>query len=177
MADAAEDDVEELDDDAEASASGGGKKKLIMIGAAALVLLLGGGGAYFFLMGGDDAAPATDQTAAAMPAAEDAVAQADAVYYEMPTVQVNLASSSSRSTYLRVVATLEVANTDDAATAKEKKAEIADSFQALLRELRPDDIAGSGGLMRVKEELLVRANAAIGKNAVKNVLLTEFLVQ
>lgn len=173
----ADDPEAEAEDGEAAEEEGGGgkkKKKLIIIGAAALLLLGGGGGAAFFLMGGEPEPPAA--AAAEDEAAEGAVV-AEVIYHTMPTLQVNLAGSSKRNTYLRVTATLELTNAADAEMARTKSANIVDGFQALLRELRPYDISGSGGLMRVKEEMLARANAAMGKNAVKNVLLTEFLVQ
>jgi len=178
------DEPEEVDGEAEGEDAAEGapkskkKKKLIMLGGAVLVLLLAGGGAFFFLMGGD---PEPEMAAAEMPAPDGgdaATAEAlNAVFYSLPSVLVNLSTESSRNTYLRVAATLELPNPADEAVAREKASAIMDGFQTFLREMRPSDIAGSGGLLLLKEELLVRANTAIGHNAVQNVLLTEFLVQ
>ena len=176
---------EEAEADAADAAKGGGKskKKLIVIGAAAL-LLLGGGGAFFLMSGGEPepamaegGAPAESAEMAAAAAVSAAEAALDNVFFSLPSVLVNLSTDSSRNTYLRVAATLEITNAVDAADAKEKASAIMDGFQTFLREMRPSDIAGSGGLLRLKEELLVRANAAIGRDVVQNVLLTEFLVQ
>lgn len=176
MADEPEDEVAE---EGEEKPKGklAGKKKLIVIAAAAL-LLLGGGGAAFFLMGGEED-PAAEAAAAegAGAAQSDAVKPLEAAYFELPSLLVNLATDGSRSTYLRVAATLELANVVDVADARAKSSAIMDGFQTFLREMRPSDIAGSGGLVRLKEELLVRANTAMGRDAVLNVLLTEFLVQ
>ena len=37
---------------------------------------------------------------------------------------------------------------------------VVDQFQAYLRELRVDDLKGSAGVLRLKEELLRRVNVA-----------------
>lgn len=185
------------DDEAEAEAGGdgegadgapkgrGGKKKLIIIGAAALLLLGGGGGAAFFLMGGDPddpgmaAADSDDEPAAEEPGDEtDLLAGANRPgYVGLPNLLVNLSSDSSRQVYLRIEATLELASNSDVRDARDRSDAIVDGFQTFLREMRPRDISGSGGLIRLKEELLVRANDAIGRDVVRNVFLTEFLIQ
>jgi flagellar FliL protein len=54
---------------------------------------------------------------------------------------------------------------------------IVDRFQVYLRELRAEDISGSAGVYRLKEELLSRVNAAITPKEVKDVLFREMLVQ
>lgn len=171
-----------------------GKKKLIIIAAAALVLLLGGGGAAFFLMGGDGGGEETEaaaegeggeEVAGGGEGATDARAAADATlvglnrpgYMGLPNLLVNLSSDSARQVYLRIEATLELSSASEVRDARERIDVIVDGFQTFLREMRPRDIAGSGGLLRLKEELLVRANDAIGRDIVRNVYLTEFLIQ
>ena len=46
-----------------------------------------------------------------------------------------------------------------------------------MRELRIDDLHGSAGVLRVKEELLRRINAAAAPYPVRDVLLKEMIVQ
>jgi len=57
------------------------------------------------------------------------------------------------------------------------KPRIIDRFQVYLRELKADDISGSAGVYRLKEELLSRVNAAIEPHEVKDVLFREMLIQ
>ncbi len=174
------DEAEEAAEDAEAKPKRGlfaSKKKLIVIAAAAVLLLGGGGGAAFFLMGGEEPPVEAEAEVAGGMAEMADTEQGPGVFYEMPGMLVNLAVEGQRQAYLRVSTTLEIRNVSYLADTREKSAAIIDGFQTFLREMRPRDISGSGGLMRLKEELLVRANAAIGQNAVRNVLLTEFLVQ
>ena len=46
-----------------------------------------------------------------------------------------------------------------------------------LRELRLDDLKGSAGVLRLKEELLRRVNVAAAPYKVRDVLLKEMIVQ
>ncbi len=52
-----------------------------------------------------------------------------------------------------------------------------DNFQVYLRELRIEDLKGSAGMYRLREELLTRVNAAIAPAKVHDVLFKEMLVQ
>ena len=54
---------------------------------------------------------------------------------------------------------------------------IVDQFQGYLRELRIDDLKGSAGVLRLKEELLRRVNVAAAPYRVRDVLLKEMIVQ
>ena len=54
---------------------------------------------------------------------------------------------------------------------------IVDNFQVYLRELRVEDLRGSGGIYRLREELLARVNAAAAPIKVVDVLFKEMLVQ
>jgi flagellar FliL protein len=54
---------------------------------------------------------------------------------------------------------------------------IIDNLQAFLRDLRVEELQGSHGLYRVREELLVRVNAAADPVKVRDVLFQEMLVQ
>ena len=54
---------------------------------------------------------------------------------------------------------------------------IIDNFQTYLRELRIEDLRGSAGMYRLREELFVRVNAAAAPVKVKDVLFREMLVQ
>ncbi|MFX9073467.1 flagellar basal body-associated FliL family protein, partial [Acinetobacter baumannii] len=54
---------------------------------------------------------------------------------------------------------------------------IIDNFQVYLRELRLDDLKGSAGMYRLREELLLRVNMAAQPVKIKDVLFKEMLVQ
>ena len=54
---------------------------------------------------------------------------------------------------------------------------IIDNFQVYLRELRVEDLRGSAGIYRLREELLARVNNAVHPTKVKDVLFKDMLVQ
>ena len=54
---------------------------------------------------------------------------------------------------------------------------LVDQFQSYLRELRLEDLKGSDGVLRLKEELLRRVNAAGAPYKVRDVLLKQMIVQ
>jgi flagellar FliL protein len=52
---------------------------------------------------------------------------------------------------------------------------VVDRFQPFLRELRPEDLSGSAATFRIKEELLIRANQALGTGTVRDVLIQDLM--
>ena len=54
---------------------------------------------------------------------------------------------------------------------------LLDLFQTYLREMRPEELRGSAGTYRLREELIARANIALQPTRVVDVLFTELLVQ
>ena len=54
---------------------------------------------------------------------------------------------------------------------------VMDSMQSYMRDLRVDDLQGSEGLYRLREELMHRINVAIGGNQVSDVLFAEMIMQ
>jgi flagellar FliL protein len=164
------------------------KKKLFIIGgAAAAVVILGGAGGYFALAGGESAEHA--EAAAHGEAAEDghgpvaAKAGTDAVtaaasYVDLPEMTVNLATvDTEKQRYVRLSVALEVEKPEMAQAVRPMMPRVLDSFQTHLRELRPDDIRGSAGVYRLKEELLRRVNTAVAPAKVDAVLFKDIVVQ
>lgn len=171
-----------------------GKKKLLLFGALGLVLLLGGaGGAAWFLglLGGGEAADmAADEAGAHAPATDGHegarhAASGDGhgdgaeavVFVDMPDVLVNLQSGGQRIRFLKLRAALEVGSEEVATKVKALMPRIMDSFQLYLRALTVDEVSGSGGLQRLKEELATRVNFAVQPTRVEDVLVKEMLVQ
>ena len=54
---------------------------------------------------------------------------------------------------------------------------LLDMFQTYLREMRPDELRGSAGTYRLREELIARANVAVMPVKVNDVLFTQILIQ
>jgi len=149
-----------------------GNKKMLIIVAAALLLILGGGGAaLYFLVLAKPAEPA--KTAASdIPATPPQV-----TYFEIPDLIVNIQSADGNPVYLKLSLSLELSTPEEKAGIQVLMPRIVDQFQGYLRELRPDDLKGSAGIMRVKEELLRRTNVAAAPYHVRDVLLKEMIIQ
>ena len=150
-----------------------GNKKLLIIVVAALVLLLGGGGAalYFLVMVPAQEAKAAEEAKHAPPVAPQVA------YFEIPDLIVNIQSSDGNPVYLKMALSLELNSEEEKAGVQVLMPRIVDQFQAYLRELRPDDLKGSAGIMRLKEELLRRTNVAAAPFHVRDVLLKEMIIQ
>lgn len=138
------------------------RKRLLLICAAATLLLLGGGAAWWWF-----------HRAPAIEAPEPATAEE---LVDVPPLTINLRSADGSAHMLRVhVMLVPGTATKEAVTAGLPI--ILDGLQPFLRELRPEDVAGAAATFRVKEEMLVRANAAIGPGAVRDVLIQDLVQQ
>ena len=102
---------------------------------------------------------------------------ARSVFYDLPEMLVNLNAGGRKVSYLKIVVSLELNDGPDLDRVNEVLPRIIDNFQVYLRELRVEDLTGSAGLQRLREELLLRVNAAAHPAVVKNVLFKEMLVQ
>ncbi len=154
-----------------------GNKMMLMIVAGGLLLVLGGGGAgaYFFLF----SAPKT--TANGKVASADApptpIVPPTVAFYDMPDIVVNIQSADGTPAYLKLAVSLELTGADEKAGIGPLMPRVVDQFQGYLRELRVDDLKGSAGVIRLKEELLRRINVATTPFKIKDVLLKEMIVQ
>jgi len=142
-------------------------RKLILIAAGGVVALVAfGGGGYYFFFGRHTAAAAA------------ATQVKPPVFVDMPEVLVNLSSSGTdRTQYLKVKIALELPDEAVSAQIQPIMPRLLDTFQTYLRELRPNDLDGSAGLYRLKEELTRRVNVAIAPNQINAVLFKEIVVQ
>ena len=155
---------------AEAAAKAKKKKKIIIIAAVAVALIAGGGGGAFYFMGQkkDDAAKA---------AAADDENKGKIVYYPLGDMIVNLSGEGKHPNYLKVKISLELADEKDLPLMDAIKPRIVDNFQIYLRELRLEDLRGSAGMYRLREELLMRVTEAAQPVRIRDVLFQEMLVQ
>ncbi|HEV2563182.1 MAG TPA: flagellar basal body-associated FliL family protein [Rhizomicrobium sp.] len=150
------------------------RKLLIIAGGGALALLLAlGGGVYFFLFSGSDSHGA--KTASAQASAP--IVPPQVAFYDMPDIVVNIQSADGAPAYLKLTVALELAAADEKPGLQVLMPRVVDQFQGYLRELRVDDLRGSAGVMRLKEELLRRINVAADPYKVRDVLLKEIIVQ
>jgi len=161
----------------------GGKKKLMLLAApAVLAALLAGlwfGGILPPLLGmGAESKPAAPN-AGAQPAgtpSEAAVAKAP-VFVELPEIVANLNTTGRRASFVKVHARLEVEKPEDQHAVEVAMPRLLDLFQTYLREMRPEELRGSAGTWRLREELIARGNIAAAPAHILDVLFTELLIQ
>jgi flagellar protein FliL len=162
-------------DETEAKPAGkGGKKKLLILAGVPVVLLLAGAGLWFtgilpHMLG--------------MEKHEEKVAAAEAAkpvppsYVDIPEIIANLNSLNHKPSYVKMAARVEVPKPEDVEKVKAALPRLQDMMQTYLREMRPEELRGSAGTYRLREELLIRANAAVAPARVSDVLFTQMLVQ
>jgi flagellar FliL protein len=152
-----------------ASRKSGGKKKLLLLAAPALVAALLVGlwfsGILPRMLGTQHAASKEDSKPAVP------------IFVDLPEMVANLNGGNHRPSYLKLVARLEVAKPEDAERAKQAMPRLQDLFQTYLREMRPEELRGSAGTYRLREELIARANVAMAPARAVNVLFIQLLVQ
>ncbi len=103
--------------------------------------------------------------------------QGPSVYYEVPEMLVNLNTRGRKAGYLKISVSLEVGSVEDFPKLDAVLPRIVDNFQVYLRELRVEDLHGSAGLQRLREELLMRVANAAAPTAIRDVLFREMLIQ
>ena len=143
------------------------KGKLIAIAAAGLLVAGGGGAAAWTMLGGGGEGGE---------GAHEAEPKAGA-YVEVPPMTVNLRSGDGKPRFLKLRFILVAEDPANEEVINEKLPLILDGFQPFLRELRPEDLAGSAAVFRLKEEMLSRAARVAGRGVVTDVLIQDLIQQ
>jgi flagellar protein FliL len=159
------------DETAEAPAKKAGKGKLIML-AVPVVLLLAGAGLWFtgilpHMLGMDKHEEHAEEAAKPVPPS----------YVDVPEMVANLNGNAHKPSYVKLAARVEVPKPEDAEKVRAALPRLQDLMQTYLREMRPEELRGSAGTYRLREELLVRANAAVAPAKISDVLFTQMLIQ
>jgi flagellar FliL protein len=147
-----------------------GRMMLILAGVGGLAAI--GGGLWFTgilpgLLGVKKAAgPAAAHEAAAAP-----------TYLDVPEIITNLNVPGRRQSYLKLHAKLELGGAGDVAGVTAAMPRILDLFQTYLRDMRPEELRGSEGSYRLREELIGRATVAAAPAQVRDVLFQEMVIQ
>jgi flagellar FliL protein len=146
------------------------KKIVIFAGIGVAFLLVASAGLYFTGM--------LDRFMGHKDAASEAPPPKPMVFFDLPDFLVNLNSAGNKkANFLKLSVSLQLENQEDTARVAAMMPRVIDNFQIYLRELRVEDLRGSDGIYRLREELLVRVNAAVAPVKVSEVLFKEMLVQ
>ena len=169
-------------------------KKLVLFIILPLLLILGGGAAAFFagVFTPAETQAEEDSHGEAKP---DAHGKPDAkgdghgapaghgdpgaggVFFKVPDMVVNLNSTGRRPSFLKISVSVEVGREEDLPEIEKVVPRIVDNFQVYLRELRLEDLRGSAGIYRLREERLTRLVIAAQPVQVRDVLFREMLIQ
>lgn len=178
-------------DEAAEAPKGGGKKKLVLIALPVLLAAIGAGLWFSGLLPFGKSAPSPEEhappaahgeaaghgEAKGPTAAAPSVPSKPPVYFDMPEILTNLNVPGRRATFIRLKAKLELAGESDAAAIQAAMPRLQDLFQTYLREMRPEELRGSQGTYRLREELRNRASLAASPARVLDVLFVEMIVQ
>ena len=155
------------------AAKKGGKKKLIIL--ALPLLLIGAGAGLWFtgilpgLLGMSHKAETEEHASKDAPHAP--------VFVELPEMVANLNAPGRRASFVKIKVRLELSKEADQAAFTAAQPRVVDVFQTYLREMRPEELRGSAGTYRLREELIARAGLAAAPAQVVDVLFSELLVQ
>lgn len=151
-------------------------KKLVLFVVLPLFLVIGGGGGLYFsgLLDGVLGIEKEHEEDHAQASEEE---QGPGVFYDVPDMIVNLNESDRKQRFLKLSISLELDSQEDVTTLEAALPRVTDHLQTYLRELRLEDLKGSAGIYRIRQELLERVRTAIYPAKVRDVLFREILVQ
>jgi flagellar FliL protein len=149
-----------------AGAAGGLRRKLLIAAVAALAV--GGVGIAYASGLVDKLTPARSANAAGSGTPGS---------FDLPEIVSNLNAGGRRTAFVRIKARLELASKSDEPAVLAAQPRIQDLFQTYLRDMRPEELRGSAGTYRLREELIARANIAVAPARVTEILFIELLVQ
>lgn len=160
----------------------GGRKKLIML-AVPLLLVAVGAGLWFggilpplLGMGHEPAKPEVHGKPGELKPEAEARAKIP-IFMDLPDLVANLNVGQRRSSFIKLKARVEIARAEDQPLVAAAMPRLVDLFTTYLREMRPEELRGSAGTYRLREELLARANIAVAPAHVLDVLFGEMLIQ
>jgi flagellar protein FliL len=148
-----------------------GRRRLILLAAPVVLLAVLGSGLWFTgilprLFGVGHVEQAVDSGKPSVP-----------IYVDLPEMVANLNSNPHRPNYVKLLARLELGRQEDAERVKQAMPRLQDLFQTYLREMRPEELRGSAGTYRLREELIGRANLAAAPARITDVLFIQMLIQ
>jgi flagellar protein FliL len=165
----------------------GGKRLLLFIILPLFILAGAGAGLYFSglldgLLGGGSAAEGEHAEAGDGHGEEGGDGHggpvvAGAIFYDLDNMMVNLNSPGRQPRFLKMSISIELEKQSDVARLEQLLPRVRDQFQTYLRELRVEDLQGSAGIYRLRQELLARVSKAAYPAQVRDVLFREMLIQ
>ncbi|MEI6985948.1 MAG: flagellar basal body-associated FliL family protein [Rhodospirillaceae bacterium] len=149
-----------------------GKKLVLFVVLPLLLLILAGAGVFFSGI----LSPKKEEVKHEEPKPEEKES-ATPIFFDVPDMLINLNATGRRPTFLKIIISLQISRESDRSELEKIMPRVIDNFQVYLRELRLEDLRGSAGMYRLREELLTRVVAAAQPVRIKDVLFKEMLIQ
>lgn len=144
-----------------------GMRKKLLVAAIVVIGLSGMGATYATgLVGKLSTGKGTADVEAGVPG-----------WVDLPEIVANLNAGPRKSAFVRIKARLELGSKADEPVVLAAQPKMQDLFQTYLRDMRPEELRGSAGTYRLREELIARANIAVAPARVTEILFVEMLVQ
>jgi flagellar FliL protein len=153
---------------------------LFLLGLAGGAVMMIGPDRLIGMVSGPQADPTPSEGEATEPATRGAEMEAGgSTVFLMEDHIVNLVSGSGPSTRFARVRVAVVYNPTlmPIGTLQEKKPFLRDAFHGFLSQLTERDLEGSFGLVMIKEELLRRARVVAGGSGIREILITDLVIQ
>lgn len=151
------------------------KGKLLLIAVPVLLLAIGAGGWFSGII--PSMLGAKPKIAKVDPAKAMTVEATPPAYVDVPEIISNLNVPGKRPSYLKLHAKLELGAKSDEPIVTAAMPRIQDLFQTYLRDMRPEELRGSEGSYRLREELIDRATLAAAPAHVTDVLFLELIIE
>lgn len=150
----------------EQAKKGLGKKKIIIIAVALIVLIGGGVFAYtMFFSGKDKSGEAQQRT------------DKSKVKTAMMPLEPFILNLAEHGRFLKLTIQFELADATTQPLVTEKVPQLRDAIITLVSSKSADSLSSPEGKFLLKDEILLRANQAVGKDVFKNLYFTEFVMQ
>ena len=160
----------------ESVSQGSSAKKMLMLGAAVFLIIAGAFGVY--ISGMADSFFSFSSPLSSEEEEDDEAPKNDLLFYEVPEMLINLSvRPGQKPIYFKIKVVLELAAPEDSAKVEKLLPRVVDSLQFYLREMRLEELQGSMGTYRLKEELMGRLNKVLAPVKINDVLLKDILIQ
>lgn len=143
-----------------------GNKSLILIIVVLVVALVGGVAAYLFLFS-ESHKPAAEAKKEEQKESKSSLIALDAFVLNL----------SERGRFLKVTMQFELTDAANLALVNDKTPQLRDAIITLVSSKSVESVSSPEGKFQLKDELLLRANQAMGKDVFKNLYFTEFVMQ